>query len=499
MQKLLGNILVEKGYLSSHDLNRALIFQMQKIVGPLDVDTAAERFLLNVARTKYNKRDEFYLGKILTELKLLPEVRIREALELQATDKPETPRGKLDALRRITSRINGSYNLIDVLNQALLFTAQLTEAESSSLIVHDHADDSLVILIPTGARADAVRELTIPRGKGIAWWVYDHGQSVISNDVPNDHRFFAEIDKASGYTSRQILCVPLTVKDRKLGAIEVINKSGGAGGAGGTGRANGFSAADQLLLELFSAQAAIAIENTRLALAVSRLESQAAARTRATDVATQMSAAFLHALQRTFIPLRGYADRLRDVSQDERVLKYGTYINTEMSRLIQRSELTLRYLRGEMPFAPRPVDLGEMLRELRSRTWVDCRLSGIAFEISAPEETRILADRELFLNALECIFQNSRDAMPEGGIFTIETRRDPDGCVTILIRDTGAGLMADPPHQVFEPFYTRGKPDAAGLGLPIAKWIIEAHRGTIAALDPGGAPGALLAVSLPVL
>ncbi|HVO37444.1 MAG TPA: GAF domain-containing sensor histidine kinase [Spirochaetia bacterium] len=491
MQKLLGDILVEKGYLTSKDLNRALLFQMRKIVGPSAGTTATETFLLDVARTKYNCRDEFYLGKILTELKLLPEVRIKEALEIQQTDKPETPTGKLDALRRITARMNGSYNLIDLLNQVLVFAAQLVEAEASSLIVHDHVNNSLVILIPTGSRADAVRELTIPRGKGLAGWVYENSLSVISNNVLNDRRFYSEIDATSGYTTRQILCVPLTVKDKRLGALEVINKIDPAAR---------FTSSDRLLLELFSAQAAIAIENTRLTLALARMEEDAAMRGDGTStgsrMAAQLCASFLHALQKTFIPLRGYADRLREVSRDERVLKYRTYIDSEMARLIHRSELTLRFLKGELPFAPQELDVGEVLRDLRSRTWVDCRLSGIAFEITAPGELPVRGDRELLLSGLECIFQNSRDAMPDGGVFAIEAaRRQPAG-VLLHIRDTGRGFKADP-HQVFEPFFTLGKPNAAGLGLSIARWIIEAHGGTITAEKPTRPPGAQLTVRLP--
>lgn len=63
MQKLLGDILIEKGYIKTGDLNRALLYQMRKIVGedsPVSAD-AAETFILEIARTKYNRRDEFYL------------------------------------------------------------------------------------------------------------------------------------------------------------------------------------------------------------------------------------------------------------------------------------------------------------------------------------------------------------------------------------------------------------------------------------------------------
>jgi len=77
MRPYLGDILLEKGYLTAKDLDRALAFQAARVFGRGRTDDWVESFLIDVARTKYNKRDEFYLGRILTELKLVPEERLR--------------------------------------------------------------------------------------------------------------------------------------------------------------------------------------------------------------------------------------------------------------------------------------------------------------------------------------------------------------------------------------------------------------------------------------
>ena len=92
MKKYLGDILLEKGYISSDNLNKALAYQMRKVLGEDFKDTWVTSFLLDIARTKYNHRDKFYLGKILTELKLLPETRVLEALAIQKASPSETPR-----------------------------------------------------------------------------------------------------------------------------------------------------------------------------------------------------------------------------------------------------------------------------------------------------------------------------------------------------------------------------------------------------------------------
>jgi signal transduction histidine kinase len=511
MDKHLGDILLEKGYISTQDLDRALDYQMRKVLGDGFRDSAAVSFLLEVARTKYNNRDQFYLGRILTELKLLPETKVQEALEIQKATPASPPRGRLDALNRIIRRMNSSYSLIDLLNQILVLGAQLVEAESASLIIHDHARDSLVILMPTGPGAEAVRDLEIPKDQGIVGWVYAHGRSVICNDTARDGRFYAAIDSASGYSSRQILCVPLTVRNRRLGAIEALNKLPGA-----RRRGRGFLPADRFLLEMFSAQAAIAIENTRLALALSQAEEDLAARATRIPVEQKAHAAalvadsFVQEMRRSLVPLQGWAGRLGEISGDERIGKYRAYLDREMSRLLSYAEDVARFLAGELSAAPAVVEVRELLRELESRIWVECRTAGIVLDVQVESDAKVNADRDLLLKALEALFRNSRDAMPGGGSFSVRAQRGARGSVVITIADTGAGIAADPVEQVFEPFYTSGKRHGAGLGLPMARKIVELHGGTITASSRGGEDtaragvgptpaGARFAISLPAL
>jgi signal transduction histidine kinase len=499
MKKYLGDILVEKGYISSDDLNKALAYQMRKVLGEDCKDDWVTTFLLDVARTKYNRRDEFYLGKILTELKMIPATRVQEALAIQQASPGEAPQGRLEALNRIMTRLNSSYNLIDLLHQILVLAAQLVEAESASLTVYDHGRDTLVIVMPTGPGAEAVQDREIPKDKGIVGWVYTSGKPVICNDTSRDEHFYAGIDAATGYTSRQILCVPLTVKDRRLGAIEVINKLAGAGKP-----RPAFTQTDQFLLEMFSTQAAIAIENTRLAIALAQAEEDIALRAgpvaeaQKMHVAALVAESLLYEMRRSIVPLQGYGARLKEVSDDVRVEKYRTYLDHEMERLISRADDIARFLNNEFVPDRQPRSLTEILRELESRAWVDCRTSGIAFSLDCPEEISASVDRELLLKVLEGIFQNSRAAMPGGGTFSVVMRRRGRTEAELTLSDTGTGIGADPVEQIFTPFFTSRARHGAGLGLSIARKIVQMHAGTITAANRSPGPGAAFTIILPV-
>ena len=93
-------------------------------------------------------------------------------------------------------------------------------------------------------------------------------------------------------------------------------------------------------------------------------------------------------------------------------------------------------------------------------------------------------DRETFRSAVLNLLLNAVQAMEAGGQLVVRTRPAGLGVVLELI-DTGPGMDAETLAKVFQAFYTT-KQGGSGLGLPTARKIIEAHRGTI---DVESAPG----------
>jgi signal transduction histidine kinase len=99
-----------------------------------------------------------------------------------------------------------------------------------------------------------MRQQRIPLDEGIAGWVVRHGQPVIANDARADARFSHRVDVRTGFLTQSIAAVPLKIKGRIIGVLEVLNKYSGMG----------FNQEDIQLMSAIGAQAAIAIENARL-------------------------------------------------------------------------------------------------------------------------------------------------------------------------------------------------------------------------------------------
>jgi len=94
------------------------------------------------------------------------------------------------------------------------------------------------------------------------------------------------------------------------------------------------------------------------------------------------------------------------------------------------------------------------------------------------------------------IAANARDAMPQGGTFTVATRKVGER-VEMRFTDTGPGVPEEVADRIFESFFTYGKGEGAGLGLSIARRIVEEHGGELRMESQKGR-GATFVVSLPV-
>jgi signal transduction histidine kinase len=94
------------------------------------------------------------------------------------------------------------------------------------------------------------------------------------------------------------------------------------------------------------------------------------------------------------------------------------------------------------------------------------------------------------------IAANARDAMPQGGTFTIEARQNEEW-LELRFGDTGPGVPQEMHDRIFEPFFTHGKREGAGLGLSIARRIVEEHGGELR-LESSTQGGATFVLSLPL-
>ena len=101
----------------------------------------------------------------------------------------------------------------------------------------------------------------------------------------------------------------------------------------------------------------------------------------------------------------------------------------------------------------------------------------------------ILCDAAQIQQVILVLMVNAGEAMPKGGRLEVATEIDPEGeSVRIRVRDTGMGIPADILSQIFDPFFTtKEEQQRTGLGLAVARSIVEQHGGEIAVESTPGA------------
>ena len=130
---------------------------------------------------------------------------------------------RLRTLMEVSKIINTTMDLQELLNSIMGSSKDVLNAEGSSLMLIDEGTDELFFNVTTGAGKDKLKEIRIPVGKGIAGIVAQENKSINVEDAVNDSRIFKQADKATKVLTKNLIAVPMHVRDKVVGVLEVIN------------------------------------------------------------------------------------------------------------------------------------------------------------------------------------------------------------------------------------------------------------------------------------
>jgi HD-GYP domain-containing protein (c-di-GMP phosphodiesterase class II) len=175
-----------------------------------------------------------------------------QSKEILSTD---ASKEKLLALYRIGQELVSVGDLQTLLKHIMTAIKEVFHVEGSSVLLVDEEKKELYFKEVTGEIGEIIKQIRIPlhEKSSIAAWCAVHRKSMIVNDVEQDSRHNKAVDKAVGFQTRSILASPVIWQERVLGVLEAVNKKDGA-----------FTFEDEILLNLFANQVAVALNTTRL-------------------------------------------------------------------------------------------------------------------------------------------------------------------------------------------------------------------------------------------
>jgi signal transduction histidine kinase len=264
---------------------------------------------------------------------------------------------------------------------------------------------------------------------------------------------------------RSLMAVPLVSRGQTLGVILAAAAEGTL-----------FKQEDASLVSELSRHGSLAIDNARL-----YRDSQQAVQARE-EVLAIVSHDLRNPLNAVMLAASLLQTSGKIASDDREQLEIIDISAKRMQRLIE-DLLDVTRLEGgkQLPIDPAPLDVQSLFEETYELFKSQAATGSITLQCQAPKDVPpVYADRHRVLQVLSNLIGNAMKFTPPGGMITCRAESE-DGKVLITIADTGPGIPGENLGDIFNPYWQAKRTArlGAGLGLPIAKGIVESHGGRI--------------------
>jgi signal transduction histidine kinase len=449
------------------------------------------------------------------------------ALENARLSQSEQDRRRVaESMVQAGRKLSGDYELQEVPSRILAQLAMVVPYERGSLMLQE--GDVLRIAAQQGFPPDPrVKELRISIREGdVFQQVSSAGKPVMIDDVT----------QVSGWQqvswlplNRSWMGVPLFTRDRVIGMISLTRRDAGA-----------FSHDDSQWVSTFALQAAIALENAGLYEEVTRfnqhLEKMVQIRTEELHQAlqslerldknkTDFISVAAHELRTPLTVMKGYTAML----EADPAVKAKPYLTDSVKGVLSGTERLHEIVNSMLDVAridnqvldphPEITSIGPIIRRIQADLVED--LAGRKLTLQVGDLSglpKLNADPTMLLKVFQNVILNAVKFTPDGGKITVTGRHVTDetlgDCVEVMVQDTGIGIDPDHHELIFEKFYQTGKValhssgktifkgGGPGLGLAIARGIVQAHKGRIWVAserhDEEHYPGSCFHILLPV-
>lgn len=443
------------------------------------------------------------IGQILVEFhKLLAKLD-------ENTQKLERIVYQINTLSELTELTSSISDMDELLRAVLNMTMKGISADTGSIMLFDKVKEELAIATAEGLDAEIIRNSVLKLGEGIAGKIFEKGKPVIVEDLSKDESFRGLSKTGQG----SFICLPMKVKNRPLGVINLAKKSLGYT----------FTENDLKFLTTLINHIAFALENGRL-LAEAKENAKGFGeilreKGHELDYARQqfskmeaiatLAGGIAHDFNNLLMGILGNVSLMQfEISTDNPL--YERLINIE--KQVQSGAHLTKQLLGfarEGKYDIKATDINKLLLKTSDM------FGRAKKEISIHEEYQdnlwiSEVDQVQIEQVLLNLFVNAWQAMPGGGKLYLKTENvtldkklvapynlKQGKYIKISVTDTGIGMDEATKSRIFEPFFTTKELSrGTGLGLASAYGIIRNHKGIIDVFSEKG-EGATFNIYLP--
>ena len=393
-------------------------------------------------------------------------------------------------LVELSMTLNSTLDLDELLQTITATATELLDCEASSILLYDEKNPRLYFAASTGTDPGKLAEILVPMEGSIAGTIFRTNQPMILNNVEQDPRHYSNVSDQVKLKINTLLGVPMPIKDRTVGVLEALNKRDGI-----------FTERDVAILSVTAAHAAIAINNARML----KTTQQALEKVKETNsIKSNFLSLASHELRTPLGIIIGYATFLQEEAKGELSDHAQQVLNAAeqmRSLLDQMNNLTLLQT-DEMIMRPAKISIQDILNFACDEIKYFAARKNLALVFAFQDDPMYVdVDAEKTTLAIVNLLNNAIRFSPNDSqvvIGAIEQGKQ----VMAWVQDNGKGIPGDKLNKIFEEFYQLEPPNTRsygglGIGLTIAKGLIEVQGGKIWAESEGVGKGATLKVLLP--
>ncbi len=379
-------------------------------------------------------------------------------------------------LYAISQQINSSLDLTTVLETIVDVIKHVMDCRGACIFLLNEETGWLEIRAASGLTSRWRKEAKLRVGEGVSGKVAATGKPIYIPDTYEDPEFIF-FDRSV----RSLLVVPLVVKDKVIGTLSIDDI-----------KPNAFTPEDERFLSIVAAQAAVAIENATL---YEKLKERAQILKKAYEemselsrLKTQFVQNISHELRTPLTFIKGYVELLLEQAmgplsdEQKEALEVVSEKADVITRLVEDIVLLQKAEAGKLDMAP--VSIYEVAKLSVQSASLVANEAGLEIHLDAtPDIPLVMGDKTRLMQVFDNLLSNAIKFSPEGGIITVRLK-DVGDFVQAEVQDQGIGIPEDELDKIFDRFYqvdgsTTRRFGGMGLGLAIAKSIVEAHGGRI--------------------
>ncbi|MCG3209622.1 MAG: Sensor histidine kinase RcsC [Anaerolineae bacterium] len=383
--------------------------------------------------------------------------------------------GYLERIVKVSQMLNSTLSLEPLLQIIVQSATELTNTEACSIMLIDRNTGELRFAEASGGVSSALRKISIPMDKSIAGYVIRKNKPILIRDAKNDPRWHGDVDTTLDFQTQSILGVPLRVRDRVIGVLEVINKT----------TSEGFNEDDIQITTTLGLQAAIAIENARL---LDELQQAYRDLSQVDQLKNDFVSIASHELRTPLAVILGYATFLKDNVKGEASEQLDIVLSSAIKlRALIDDMVNLRHIQTDGVQLERSIfSLKSLVNDVTKEfSQIIATKKLILTTKFSPEDSllNIDGDRQKVYLIVANLVSNAIKFTPEGGRIHVSVHFN-DHKYTLSVIDTGIGIPKAEYDRIFDQFYQVEPPltrkyQGMGLGLSIAKGMVQVHRGRI--------------------